>query len=516
MDSPVWVYLLGLSGMGIYGSRILIQWYMSEKSHQVESPGIYWVLSSIGAVVLYIYGWLRKDFSIIFGESVGYYIYMWNIGVMGLYRKVPRFVFVLQALFPVLILALIVRDIPTFSATFLHNSDVPRNLLLFGVAGQLVYEIRSVYQLVYSYRRKASFLPLGHWVLAVAGSAMIITYGLIRHDWVLVIGQFSIFFSFRNLMLSLAGPRLDNLETRLLMIRPVRFGYNKQTADSNAFQHDEQVEDLQSIALEEFDGLVRLLEDHDIPLIVLNDTPEPETPDSIYPNNWFSTHKDGTLVLYPMFAPNRRNERKPGVIEAVKEAAGTRRTVDLTGWEAKGKFLESTGSMVLDRRFKVAYACRSPRASEPVLNDFCRRMGYRSVLFDAVDRKGNPIYHTNLIMSLGHDFAVICPDVIISSPERLVIERNLRSSGRKIIQISYEQMLHYAGNVLEVRDSQGNFFIAMSETARDCMTEEQVAVLQESGTILAARIPHIEEIGGGSVRCMLAEVFCTGKGRANA
>jgi hypothetical protein len=172
--------------------------------------------------------------------------------------------------------------------------------------------------------------------------------------------------------------------------------------------------------------------------------------------------------------------------------------------------------MVLDRRFKVAYACRSPRTSEPVLNDFCRRMGYRSVLFDAVDRKGNPIYHTNLIMSLGHDFAVICPDVIISSPERLGIERNLRSSGRKIIQISYEQMLHYAGNVLEVRDSQGNFFIAMSETARDCMTEEQVAVLQESGTILAARIPHIEEIGGGSVRCMLAEVFCTGKGRANA
>ena len=208
MDSPVWVYLLGLSGMGIYGSRILIQWYMSEKSHQVESPGIYWVLSSIGAVVLYIYGWLRKDFSIIFGESVGYYIYMWNISVMGLYRKVPRFVFVLQALFPVLILALIVRDIPTFSATFLHNADVPRNLLLFGVTGQLVYEIRSVYQLVYSYRRKASFLPLGHWVLAVIGSLMIITYGLIRHDWVLAVGQFSIFFSIRNLMICLSSRKL--------------------------------------------------------------------------------------------------------------------------------------------------------------------------------------------------------------------------------------------------------------------------------------------------------------------
>lgn len=189
--------------MGIYGLRILIQWYLSEKSHQVESPGIYWILSSIGAVVLYIYGWLRKDFSIIFGESVGYYIYMWNISVMGLYKKVPRFVIVLQALFPVVILALIVKDFPTFVDTFLHNKDVPLGLLLFGVLAQFVYEIRSVYQLVYSYKRKQSILPLGHWILAVTGSVMIITYGIIRHDWVLAIGQFSIFFSIRNLMLCL-------------------------------------------------------------------------------------------------------------------------------------------------------------------------------------------------------------------------------------------------------------------------------------------------------------------------
>jgi len=207
MDSPVWVYLLGFAGMGIYGLRILIQWYLSEKSHQVENPGIYWVLSSIGAVVLYIYGWLRKDFSIIFGESVGYYIYMWNIGVMGLYKKVPKVLVVLQALFPLVILALIVRDIPTFSETFLHNQDVPPKLLLFGVLAQFTYEIRSVYQLVYSYRRKQSFLPLGHWILAVIGSSMIIAYGLIRHDWVLAIGQFSIVFSIRNLMLSISDQR---------------------------------------------------------------------------------------------------------------------------------------------------------------------------------------------------------------------------------------------------------------------------------------------------------------------
>lgn len=207
MDSPIWVYLLGFAGMGIYGLRLLIQWYLSEKSHQVESPGIYWVLSSIGAVVLYIYGWLRKDFSIIFGESVGYYIYMWNISVMGLYKRVPRFVVVLQAIFPVVILALIVRDFPTFTQTFLRNADVPLKLLVFGVLGQFTFEIRSVYQLVYSYRRRQSVLPMGHWVLAVIGSLMIIIYGLIRHDWVLAIGQFSIVFSIRNLMICISQQR---------------------------------------------------------------------------------------------------------------------------------------------------------------------------------------------------------------------------------------------------------------------------------------------------------------------
>ena len=205
MDSPLWVYLLGLVAMGVYGSRILIQWYLSEKHHRVESPGIYWVLSSLGAVLLYVYGWLRKDLSIIVGESLGYYVYMWNISILGLYKKVPRVVIVLQAIFPLVILALIIQDLPSFVRTFLKNEYVPMGLLLFGIAGQVTYEIRSIYQLVYSYRRHESVLPLGHWVLAVIGSVMIITYGLIRHDWVLAIGQFSIFFSIRNLMICLSS-----------------------------------------------------------------------------------------------------------------------------------------------------------------------------------------------------------------------------------------------------------------------------------------------------------------------
>lgn len=208
MDSPLWVYLLGLVAMGVYGSRILIQWYMSEKSHRVESPGIYWVLSSLGAVLLYVYGWLRKDLSIIVGESLGYYVYMWNIGILGLYKRVPRIVIILQALFPLVIIGLIIKDWTVFVETFLHNEYVPLGLLLFGIAGQVTYEIRSIYQLVYSVRRHQSVLPLGHWVLAVIGSLMIITYGLIRHDWVLAVGQFSIFFSIRNLMICLSSRKL--------------------------------------------------------------------------------------------------------------------------------------------------------------------------------------------------------------------------------------------------------------------------------------------------------------------
>jgi len=207
MDSPVWVYLLGLCGMAVYGVRIVVQWYLSEKSHQVESPGIYWIMSSVGAIILYIYGWLRKDLSIIFGESLSYYIYMWNIAIMGLYKKVPRSVIVIQALFPVLILLLIFKDLPSFVDNFLHNEAVPPRLLYFGLLGQFTYEIRSVYQLVYSYRRKTSILPLGHWILAVAGSLMIIAYGLIRHDWVLVIGQFAIVFSIRNIMIWFSSHR---------------------------------------------------------------------------------------------------------------------------------------------------------------------------------------------------------------------------------------------------------------------------------------------------------------------
>ena len=203
MDSPLWVYLIGFAGMGVYGTRILIQWYLSEKAQRVESPAIYWVLSSCGSAIMFIYGWLRKDMSIIYGESIGYYVYMWNISNLGMYKKVPWTVIILQALFPLVVLGLIFQDFHTFTANFLQQNNFPLALLVYGFVSQTVYEARSVYQLVYCYRRGKSILPRGYWILAVAGSLMIISYGLIRHDWVLALGQISIFFSIRNLMLSL-------------------------------------------------------------------------------------------------------------------------------------------------------------------------------------------------------------------------------------------------------------------------------------------------------------------------
>ena len=296
--------------------------------------------------------------------------------------------------------------------------------------------------------------------------------------------------------------------TKLLMVKPVRFGYNVQTAESNLFQNHIQGQDSQALALEEFNGMVSKLREYDIPVIVVEDTPEPETCDSIFPNNWFSTHADGTLVLYPMLAPNRRAERKPGFIRSIMEAAGTKRVIDLSEYENEGKFLEGTGSMVLDRKTKVAYACLSPRTSEEVLERFCNELGYRAVVFNAEDQDGNPIYHTNVVMSVGEKYAVICKEAIRSTRQLADLEESLRSAGKTIVGISLVQMFHFAGNILEVKNIRDEHFVVMSETAHTIFTENQMAIIGDGCTILPVRIPHIEAIGGGSARCMMAEVLC--------
>jgi len=298
-----------------------------------------------------------------------------------------------------------------------------------------------------------------------------------------------------------------NSACQLLMIRPVCFGHNEQTASDNFFRKADTLEDVQEKALKEFDEMVRILRSKDVPLLLQQDSPEPETPDSIFPNNWFSTHSDGTLVLYPMFAPNRRAERKTAVIKSILEATGADRILDLSFWEKEGEFLESTGSMVLDRASRTAYACISPRTSPAVLADFCRRMDYTPVPFHACDRNGHAVYHTNVMMSLGRSFAIICKEAFSSEEDWNSVNSHLQESGKYLIEISLDQMEQFVGNMLEVENSKGEHLLLMSQTAFHALREDQLAVLEREDILVPISIPTIESVGGGSVRCMLAELF---------
>lgn len=300
----------------------------------------------------------------------------------------------------------------------------------------------------------------------------------------------------------------------VLMIRPVRFSGNVQTAASNRFQQldaREQVDEVQAAALREFNSLVDALGDAGVNVHVVDDTPEPHTPDSIFPNNWVSFHADGTVVLYPMLAPNRRLERRLDVIEWLDRERGfnVTRTIDLAHREAEEKFLEGTGSLVLDRVNRVAYACLSPRTDMDVLGEFSQRLDYDVVAFDAFDESGAPIYHTNVVMSVGSGFAAICSEAV-EPARRNAVTDVLRASGRALVDLSMKQMQQFAGNMLELQTRDGGAIIAMSETARNSLDTDQVETLTARGErIVSVAIPTIERLGGGSVRCMIAEVHAT-------
>ena len=298
--------------------------------------------------------------------------------------------------------------------------------------------------------------------------------------------------------------------SHILMIRPVRFGFNEETADTNAFQdqeHAAQTRDVaQTDALREFDEMVRQLRAAGVDVIVVEDTPEPYTPDSIFPNNWVSFHNNGTVILYPMQAENRRLERRRDILDQLEERFYINRLVDLSAFEKEGIFLEGTGSMVLDRKFKVAYACLSPRTSEEALDAFALQMNYEIVKFNAVDASGKAIYHTNVLMCIGDLFAVVCLAAIPDPDERLMVRSTLEMSGRQIIEITLDQMTHFAGNMLEVKTKRGGKLIVMSTQAYESLTPRQLDALDDYATILHFDLPMIEGNGGGSARCMMAEV----------
>jgi hypothetical protein len=292
------------------------------------------------------------------------------------------------------------------------------------------------------------------------------------------------------------------------MIRPVNFSFNAETAVNNAFQVADAGagDQAQDQALAEFEGFVQLLRDNGVDVTVVQDSPDPYTPDSIFPNNWVSFHADGTVCLYPMYAVNRRHERKPGVLDAVAERFTIGRTLDLTAYEKNDLFLEGTGSMVLDRDNKTAYACLSPRTDRQVLFDFCQKLGYTAELFTAVDAGGQAIYHTNVMMCVADRYVVVCLDSVQDQPEREHLAATIRHSGKTLIPITLDQMNHFAGNMLQVHNENGEKLLVMSSQAYDSLTPGQVRQLDGFNRILHAPLATIEKNGGGSARCMLAEI----------
>jgi len=299
----------------------------------------------------------------------------------------------------------------------------------------------------------------------------------------------------------------------VLMVRPEHFGYNAETAGTNRFQSPDGAEAVAPQALAEFDAFAAALAAEGVSVCIAADSRSQRLPDAVFPNNWVSFHADGTLVLYPMQAQNRRAERRPEVIDAVVRDLGfvVRRTLDLTHHEKAGRFLEGTGSLVLDNRARVAYACRSPRTDEQVAAEWAREMGFELELFSARDAAGTPIYHTNVVMSVGTRFAVAAFDNM-DAADRPRIQERLRSSSHEVIAIDNAEMSAFAGNMLEVGswdEHLGDFqILVMSRTARYALKAEKFAHLSAAvDAVLAVPIDVIERHGGGSVRCMLAEVF---------
>lgn len=304
------------------------------------------------------------------------------------------------------------------------------------------------------------------------------------------------------------------ITSSILMIRPVGFSMNTETAVNNYYQQviDGLSEDeAQARALAEFDRFVEVIREHEIEVIVVNDTYDPETPDSIFPNNWISFHHDGTIALYPMYAENRRFERRNDIKYILAEHGfSVEQVKDYTSLEAEGKYLEGTGSMLLDRDNHIVYAALSARTDAEVLDVFCKEFGYKAVSFRAnhtVNGARLPIYHTNVMMCLTDMLAIICLDSIDDTDERAAVVRSLKSTGKKIIDISEEQVNHFAGNMLALTNPQNKKFLVMSAAALQSLDDDQLAIINEHYEIISSAIDTIEALGGGSARCMMAEVF---------
>lgn len=296
----------------------------------------------------------------------------------------------------------------------------------------------------------------------------------------------------------------------LMMVRPAHFGYNPETAVNNYFQKKitaSDVDETAKQARDEFDAFVEVLRGNEIEVLVFKDTIAPKTPDAVFPNNWISFHQGGTIVTYPMYAPSRREERRLDIIQYFKDNFDVNNQLDLDRFEAENLFLEGTGSMILDRDARIAYACRSMRTDDNLFHDFCSELGYKPVLFDSSDESEQPIYHTNVIMCVTTSQVIVCLESVKDPGQLKMLKETILNSGKEIVEISTEQVHAFAGNMLQVQNKKGELFIIMSRTALDALDQEQREKLTQDSKILAVQIPLIEQLGGGSARCMLAEVF---------
>lgn len=303
-----------------------------------------------------------------------------------------------------------------------------------------------------------------------------------------------------------------NTASCVLMIRPLRFGFNEQTAASNSFQSaisQLSPEQVQALALSEFDNFVYLLRERGIVVHVVEDTAEPHTPDSIFPNNWLQTTPDGHLFTFPMQSPNRQKERREDIIYALADEYDYAVMRDLEAYEANGLYLEGTGSMVMDYSNYTIFAALSPRTCLPVLQDYAARLGFDYISFDAKGKSNEPIYHTNVMLGVADDLAWVGLDTIPDEQQKTQVLSALQRNGRAVLQLSNEQIYqHFAGNMLALANTNGEQFLVVSTSAFDCLTEIQKQLIAEAGyQLLSVSIPIIERVGGGSVRCMLAELF---------
>jgi len=296
----------------------------------------------------------------------------------------------------------------------------------------------------------------------------------------------------------------------ILMIRPAAFGANEETVATNFFQSTGTKTDPRSVqqaALNEFDNMVELLRQHEINVLVIDDTPIPVKPSAIFPNNWLSTSPEGIVSVFPMYAANRRPEKRDDILKMLAEKFVVQDLQDWSEFEVEGKFLEGTGSMVIDHDNKVIYTCYSPRTDISMLEKFANANKYRAIIFLAIDKNGQPVYHTNVMMTLGEDFAILCEESIEEEWELIAVRQLLESTGHEVIRITKDQMHSFAGNMLQVKNSKGEKFLLMSQTAFDSLTEEQIEELAGRSKLLPIPIPVIEKTEGGSVRCMIAEIF---------